>query len=280
VDEPDSSGNLGLVTSPVQPTSYSYDSRGNLTQVVQGSQTRSFVYDALSRLKQATNPESGTINYAYDDNSNLLTKTDARGVVTAYAYDGLNRVTSRTYSGPAPGGTTPAVSYVYDTLGAALNGKGRLTSVSSSVSSYSYGSYDVMGRPLTGTQTTDGNSYTMSYGYNLAGGMTSETYPSGRVITTGYDSAGRVSAVNGQNTGEANKTYASQFTYSAHGAVSAMALGNGLWEHTSFNSRLQPVQIGLGTSVADSSKLRLDYATGLRTTTGTCSHRRSPSGQR
>jgi YD repeat-containing protein len=109
------------------------------------------------------NPESGTINYDYYDNGNLWHKTDARGVVTTFTYDGLNRVVTRTYSGPAPGGTTPAVTYTYDTLGAALNGKGRLTSVRSSVSTYSYGSYDVVGRIVTGTQTTDGQNYAMSY---------------------------------------------------------------------------------------------------------------------
>jgi YD repeat-containing protein len=108
----------------------------------------------------------------------------------------------------------------------------------------------------------------MSYGYDLAGNMTSETYPSGRTVTTAFDGAGRVSAVNGQKTGEANKTYASQFSYAAHGAVSAIALGNGLWEHTNFNSRLQPTQIGLGTASADSSKLRLDYAYGTANNNG------------
>ena len=49
--------------------------------------------------------------------------------------------------------------------------------------------------------------------------MTSETYPSLRQITTGYDAAGRISTVNGQKSGEANKTYASQFSYAAHGAI-------------------------------------------------------------
>ncbi|MEK6287871.1 MAG: hypothetical protein AABO57_19300, partial [Acidobacteriota bacterium] len=221
VDEPDSTGNLGTVTAPVQPTNYTYDSRGNLTQVVQGSQSRSFVYDGLSRLKQATNPESGTINYTYDDNGNLQTKTDARSVVTTFAYDGLNRVTTRTYSGPAPGGTTPGVTYVYDTLGAGQNGKGRLTSVSSSVSSYSYGSYDVMGRVLTGTQTTDGQNYSMSYQYNLAGGMTSETYPSNKVVVTEYDSAGRIAGVKKDATiyyaGGTSST-SNAMSYTAHGA--------------------------------------------------------------
>ncbi|MEK6322106.1 MAG: RHS repeat-associated core domain-containing protein [Acidobacteriota bacterium] len=283
VDEPDSFGSLGSVTAPTQPTSYTYDSRGNLTQVAQGSQTRSFIYDGLSRLKQATNPESGTISYTYDDNGNLKTKTDARGVVTTFAYDGFNRVVTRTYSGTQPGPSTPAVTYVYDTLGAGLNGKGRLTSVSSSVSSYSYGSYDVMGRVVTGTQSTDGQNYAMSYQYNLAGAATSETYPSGRVVVTEYDSAARIAGVKNQATaaywvGAAPSDVTNRIQYAAHGAVSVMKLGNSKWEHTNYNSRLQPEQIGLGTSSADSSTLRLDYTYGSTNNNGNVQTQRIVAG--
>ena len=48
----------------------------------------------------------------------------------------------------------------------------------------------------------------LSNGYNLAGLMVSQTYPSQRVVTTSYEGAGRVSIVNGQKASEANKTYA------------------------------------------------------------------------
>jgi len=40
--------------------------------------------------------------------------------------------------------------------------------------------------------------------------------------------------------------YAKNFTYNPAGAVTSMQLGNGRWESTQFNSRLQPTQIGLG----------------------------------
>jgi YD repeat-containing protein len=42
-----------------------------------------------------------------------------------------------------------------------------------------------------------------------------------------------------------------------------MRLGNGLWEHSGFNLRLQTVELGLGTSASDSSRLwfRYDYGT-------------------
>ena len=262
---------LGRLTQVVEDpaglnyaTNYVYDALDNLTTVTQGTQpSRSFVYSSLKRLTSAFNPESGTVNYTlYDGNGNLQTKTDARGITTTYAYDALNRATSRSYSD-----TTPAVSYAYDALGVPFS-KGRLTSVSSRVSSYSYGEYDALGRVKTGTQTTSAQSYTMSYGYDLAGNMSSETYPSGRVVTTSYDGAGRVGVVNGQKAGEAAKTYASSFSYTAHGAVGSMTLGNNLVEHTNFNSRLQPTLIGLGTSSIDSSKLRLDYGYGAADNNG------------
>ena len=98
VDEPNDSNQLGAIDNPNQYTAYSYDILNNLITVNQGVQTRIFVYDALSRLKQATNPESGTINYSYDANGNLTQKIDARNIQTNYAYDNLNRVKTRSYA--------------------------------------------------------------------------------------------------------------------------------------------------------------------------------------
>lgn len=243
-------------------TSYSYDALNDLTNVTQGQQTRTFAYDSLKRLSSAINPESGTVSYQYDNNGNLMQKTDARGVVTSFdPYDALNRATVRHYSDG-----TPQVTYTYDTL---TNGKGRLSSISSSVSTTSYAGYDALGRVTGSTQTTSGapSAYVMSYGYDLAGHETSETYPSGRVLTATYDGAGREQSVAGQTSG-ASKPYASQIAYGAHGAISSMQLGNNLWEHTSFNNRLQPEQIGLGTQSTNASLLQLDYSYGTTNNNG------------
>jgi hypothetical protein len=62
--------------------------------------------------------------------------------------------------------------------------------------------------------------------------------------------------------------YASTFTSTDAGAVTSMRLGNGLWESTQFNSRLQPVQIGLGTSVASQNLLKLNYDYGTNDNNG------------
>jgi RHS repeat-associated protein len=238
-------------------TSYSYDVLDNLTQVSQGTQTRTFVYDSLRRLTSATNPESGTVSYQYDNNGNLAQKTDARGVVTTFGmYDALNRVTSRSYNDG-----TPAVTYSYDT---STRGIGRLASVGSSVSTTNYTVYDAIGRLTSQNQVTDGQTYIMSYAYNLAGSRTSTTYPSGRVVTSEYDAANRPAGVRDQSSGVyydggAASDATNRIQYAAHGAVSVMKLGNGLWEHTNFNNRLQPTEIGLGTSSTSTSVLGLTY---------------------
>jgi RHS repeat-associated protein len=83
----------------------------------------------------------------------------------------------------------------------------------------------------------------MSYVYDMAGNVTSETYPSGRVIATSFDAAGRIASVSGQKAGEPNRTYASGMSYAPHGALAQCTYGNNLIEQTSFNSRLQPTSI-------------------------------------
>jgi RHS repeat-associated protein len=271
VDEPsDINNTLGDPITPAQATNYVYDAFGNLKQVSQGPQNRYFNYTSLSRLKDSTSPEGGITSYVYDANGNLTTKTDPRllpnsqthvSIVTDY--DQLNRITLRTYNDG-----TPAVTYTYDDPAVDYS-KGRLTSVSSSASSYSYGEYDPLGRIKTGTQTTAGQPYTMTYSYNRAGGLVSQQYPSGLIVKSEYDEAGRLAGVkkddasNFYYAGGAGSDATSRFQYSATGGIQGMRLGNGLWEHTNFNSRLQIVQIGVGTSLSDSSKLRLDYTFGV-----------------
>lgn len=266
-------------------TSYVYDVLGNLRTVTQGSQKRYFFYDSLSRLIRARNPEldvnsnlnlssdaltennnQWSLSYTYDNNGNLLTKTDARNTIANYTYDVLNRVTQRSYSG-GTAVATPTVTYSYDSS-SVTNSKGRLTTVSSSVSAYNYTAYDALGRVTASQQVIDGQTYSMSYAFDLAGNMTSQTYPTGRVVTQSFDNAGRLANISGQASGGAPKAYANAFGYSAHGAVERVRLGNGRWEHTSFNNRLQPIEIGVGNSAADSSVLKLGYEYGATSNNG------------
>jgi RHS repeat-associated protein len=217
-------------------TDYRYDALDNLLLVSQGAcpncRPRQYTYDALSRLTQATSPESGTVNYSYDGNGNLTGKTDARGIKTTFAYDALNRLVSKTYSD-----STPVVTYVYDDP-AIPHSTDQLTQVANGSSVTKYLAFDALGRPTGSQQVTSDETYTFSYGYNLAGALTSETYPSGRVVSTGYDGANRPSAVTGMlSTGQT--TYTSGVTYAPHGGIAGFAMGNGVTPWFGYNNRLQ-----------------------------------------
>lgn len=229
-------------------TTYAYDALDNLKMVQQGVQSRTFNYDSLSRLINATNPENGTISYTYDNNGNLTLKSDIRGAIT-YTYDPLNRVTKRTYTDGSP-----EVIFTYDAPGVA-NSKGRLTSVSSTNSTSAYDEYDEMGRVKRSSQITGGTPYSFTYGYNRAGKQILQGLPSGRFIWTAYDDASRIKSVSAETAGGGSRSYVSEVGYAPHGPISAMRLGNGLWEHTEFDpgGRLQPTVIGLGASATGPS---------------------------
>jgi RHS repeat-associated protein len=175
----------------------------------------------------------------------------------------MNRIASRSYSNipnsnpPTP--EAPTVTYCYDgnTSGACAtapdpancNLKLHLTMVSSSASVSDTSCYDQFGMPLASSQITAGTTYSLSYTYNMLSEITSETYPSGRVVSTGYDSAGRATSVTGQgvqNYTLPSTSYASAVTYAPNGAVSAMTLGNTLVQANGFNTRFQPASVTLG----------------------------------
>ena len=119
-------------------------------------------------------------------------------------------------------------------------------------------------------QTTDGNDYTTAYSYNLSGALVEETYPSTRKVKNTIDINGDLSKVASKKNSSAGYyyNYANNFTYNAAGAVTSMQLGNGRWESITFNSRLQPTQIALGTVQNATDKLRLNYDYGTTANNG------------
>jgi RHS repeat-associated protein len=136
--------------------------------------------------------------------------------MTTYAYDGLNRVLSKTYS------DATVVRFAYDTIW-----KGMPSSVSSPASTTTYDGYDSLGRVKHSTQAVTGNgSYAFSYTYNKAGALATETYPSGRVVSVGYDVAGRPTSLLGSYNGN-NVNYATGILYASHGPVAQETLANG-----------------------------------------------------
>jgi hypothetical protein len=73
-----------------------------------------------------------------------------------------------------------------------------LGEVNNSMSQTDYTAFDPFGRVLSSRQVIGtAPAYLFGCSYNLAGGLTSITYPSQRVVSFGIDGAGRVSTING-----------------------------------------------------------------------------------
>ena len=105
--------------------------------------------------------------------------------------------------------------------------------------------------------------------------MVEQRYPSGRVVKNVLDNNGDLSMVQSARCMDAAAgtdadctaqaglwNYAKNLTYNPAGAVTSMQLGNGRWESTVFNSRLQPIQIALGATPNATNLLKLDYSYG------------------
>ena len=225
-------------------TSYLYDVLDNLARVVMGEQIRQFGHDSLSRLTSSTNPESGIVKYDYDANGNLQFRRDARNILTTYGYDELDRPRTIAYTNEPAGSETPDVTNFYDAAEVPF-GKGRQTRVVSMVSTTAFLEYDAGGRVKASLQTTAGTSYGIQYTYDLAGNLRTQTYPSGRVVTTGFDRVGRVESVTSHPFQGTARPYADSTHYAPHGGLFAVRLGNGRWDLTNYNDLLQPRFMGL-----------------------------------
>jgi RHS repeat-associated protein len=280
----DSLGRLTAVyedpSGAIYQTSYAYDVLDNLTTVTQGAQTRSFVYDSLKRLTSATNPESGTVTYTYDNNGNLLTRVDARSVTTTIVYDALNRATSKSYN-DSP--LTPVVNYFYDAQSLPAGAPsfdrgystGRLVAVTYGAGSAgTYRGYDQMGRVVRQYQQTDSVNYLVEATYYANGSTRNETYPSvpgaadRRVVSYTNDGAGRLGSLSSLATSYAPAASVSSIGYASQNALTVETYGNGLIHAISYNNRLQPTEIKLGTSGTPNSVVGLTYNYGSTTNNG------------
>ncbi len=262
-------------------TTYEYDPLDNLTQVSQGGQSRTFAYDSLKRLTSATQAESGTVSYQYDNNGNLLVKTDARWVSAHYTYDALNRLQRRWYNGsslltdeihntpalPAGVGASDEVKYFYDSAtlpsGAPSAPEfsrgystGRLVAVTyGGGSNGDYYEYDAPGRIELKIQRTGGVNYRVDPAYNLAGHVTSLTYPSNRTVTNTYDNAGRLSSFTGYLGDGTLRTYATGLSYSSFGGLTQEEFGTNTplyhKKHYNIRGQLYDVRVSTASLAAD-----------------------------
>ena len=160
-------------------TDYHYDAHDNLETVVAANgATTSFLYNDLDDLEQETSPDRGITTYTHDEAGNVKTKVDARGKLTSYDYDALNRLTLETLDD----GST--IVYEYDT---GPNALGRLNKVTDPSGSTAW-LFDHFGAVTHRTQLVGTVSLTTQYVYDNEGRMQAMIYPSGKLLSYGYNS--------------------------------------------------------------------------------------------
>ena len=225
-------------------TAYEYDLMSNLTSLTDAKgQTTGFEYDGYNRVKEVIYPGGAYETFTYDAGGRLATHVDRKSVTTTYSYDELNRLTGKTYSD----GTTPAVSYTYNTAGqlaTAANGTDTLT-----------WTYDLAGQ-LRSEQSTK-NSSTVAYTYDLGGNRLSVSLDGTVFVTYLYDDATRlVTITRGTN----------NFTFGYDNANRRTSLGypNGVNTSYTYDTLSRLTNLGRGQGRDDDHLVRLHIRRGRK----------------
>jgi RHS repeat-associated protein len=218
-------------------TQYGYDIQDNLTSVTDANGgVTTYIYDDLGDLVSQASPDTGTVQFTRDEAGNVATQTDAKGQLFSYSYDFYNRLI--TFDAP---GTEDDASYGYDTC---AQGYGRLCQVTgnNSTTHYRYNAFgDVVGfdQSIVTWSGYNQSDSSMNYSYDSAARLQTMTYPSGAVVTYGYDASGSISSVildkDGVQTSLFNITKRFPF-----GDISQANYGNGQSYFGSVNNDYRP----------------------------------------
>jgi YD repeat-containing protein len=215
-------------------------------------------YDGYGRLISKHVPEQRDpngnptyTNWAYKIDDAVESITDGRGASATYIYNNSRHLVNEVhYSVPSGVAATANATFGYDAAG-------NRTAMTDGSGSMNY-SYDQLSRLTSETKTFTGvGSYTLNYGYNLAGEITSIGLPFySQQIDNSYDNIGRLSGVTGSGFNATYYAYPNQYTqsvptfasnihYRAWGARGGMSYGNNVSEATDFNTRMQPISYAL-----------------------------------
>jgi len=196
-----------------QPSSMNYDVQDNLTQVTsKNDAVTNYAYDDLRNMLSETSADRGIRVYTHDAAGNIIQMTDARGIVQTNTYDALNRMTSITVPDAQDG-----TQYTYDTGESCGFSTGRLCRITKGPSEIEYG-YDAYGNIIAHQGIT--------YAHDVAGRVTSMTYPSGNIVRYTYNEISELESVT-LDTGTAVIPLASQVDYLPFGPMRNITYGFG-----------------------------------------------------
>lgn len=160
------------------------------------------------------------------------------GAVTTWSYNNRHLATTINYSAPVGTAETGSASFDYDAAG------NRKWMIEAATASYGGGRVDYTWDTLSQLQSETrwfnelNRGYLISYGYNVAGQMTSLTSPFGHTVSYLRDKNGRLTDVSDTAAG-GTTAYTSQIKYRAWDALKSLSYGNGLTQTRTHNPRQQ-----------------------------------------
>ena len=180
--------------------SFTYTSTGKRATMVDASGTTTYTYNNRERLTSKATPQ-GTLTYTYDAVGNVLSlnSSNTNGASVNYSYDAANRLQSLTDNRLSPGTTT----YTYDVVN-------NLTGILSANGVQSTLTYNAVDNPTNVTIAKGGVLRSYAYTYNAAGQRLSATENSGRTVSYSYDAAARLTSetiTNDPNSGNGALNY-------------------------------------------------------------------------
>ena len=295
----DANGNLTGITDPLnRTTGNTYDALNRLiritdpnagqTMLAYNGQDRTiavtdprnlvtgYTVDGLGNLTGQTSPDTGSTQISVDAAGNPVSRTDAKGQTTASQYDALNRPTQISYADGRQ------ERFTWDQAGSGGSSNlGRLTLIEELqsgqlIASTQYG-YDTQGRVISETRTesrTEG-PLTLTTGYAWSNGdLIGLTYPSGKQLTYGRDSQGRVTQITLTDNGQ-TKTVLNQVQYHPFGGVKSYVTGAGqtLTRSQDLDGRINAFTLGAGLwQIGYDAAGRIGYQTDTTNAANTASY--------
>lgn len=223
------------------------------------------VYNSASQVTAilkgyGTALQSNEVSYSYTDNGRTATASDAKNNRTTYEYDGHDRLSKTRFPSPTAAGSSSTSDYIqstYDANGNVTNVRlrdgqnialtydnlNRLTfkNVPSGEPDITY-SYDLLGRPVSASQTGNSLSFTydalnrnltqtgpqgtLIYQYDIAGRRTRMTWPDNLFITYDYLVTNEMTAVR-ENGATSGVGVLASFAYDNLGRRTGVTRGNG-----------------------------------------------------
>jgi RHS repeat-associated protein len=203
----DKTDNLTSVTDPRSYVfTYGFDALNRLIQTIdEESDVVSLTRNGVAAITAYQDPRSLTTNYVRDGFSGIIQEASPDKGTWMYVRDGRGDVTQRT----DPRGAVPSVADLPVADSRVLDTKGNVIHLSRTVSATP--------------------AFTSNYAYDLAGNVTSVTYPSGRIVNFQRDTLGRITGVTtNQSSGASSQTIASSISWVPYSGVNSLTFGNGI----------------------------------------------------